>query len=506
MGRKQPTSDSGKRKASRPGVPLDGSSAGVGGNGTNRTNHQLVEHFQCPEALGHFKLAGKLGPNRGYFRFGSEILCYGQASAGKVVRSPKSPLDDMAGRISLNGSVPSLPFDPSQVVENLRREQYELSLIPGRERLLSQEWVRKTYYFIRDVLPGPVRRSLQRAYFSDWKSRAFPAWPVDFTADLLQEKTLLLSMRAAGLRRAPFIWFWPEGAPGCIILTHDVETSAGRDFTPQLMNLDDAYGFKASFQVIPEKRYEVSDRFVQEIRNRGFEFNIHDLNHDGSLYRQRAEFLRRAKQINRYVHHYQARGFRAGSMYRIQDWYDAYEFSYDMSVPNVAHLEPKRGGCCTVFPYFVGNVLELPLTTCQDYSVFHILGDYSLEVWRRQIEMIRRRNGLISVLAHPDYLHGKRERAAYEALLAYLRNQADAEDLWTALPGDVDQWWRARSQMHLVARGDEWAIEGPQSDRARLAYAVQDGDGLKFELAECPARRNLAGVSPRGRHCHNPVQ
>ena len=64
-------------------------------------------------------------------------------------------------------------------------------------------------------------------------------------------------------------------------------------------------------------------------------------------------------------------------MYREQQWFDAFDFSYDMSVPNVAHLEPQRGGCCTVMPYFVGDLLELPLTTVQDYSLFHILNDYS---------------------------------------------------------------------------------------------------------------------------------
>ena len=64
-------------------------------------------------------------------------------------------------------------------------------------------------------------------------------------------------------------------------------------------------------------------------------------------------------------------------MYREQGWFDAFEFSYDMSVPNAAHLEPQRGGCCTVMPYFVGDILELPLTTAQDYTLFHILNDYS---------------------------------------------------------------------------------------------------------------------------------
>ncbi|MGB0002059.1 MAG: hypothetical protein WBQ04_18225, partial [Candidatus Acidiferrales bacterium] len=220
--------------------------------------------------------------------------------------------------------------------------------------------VHKLYYFMRDFLPVSLRRQLQRIYFRDWKELPFPAWPVDFTVDTLHEEVLRLALEASGEKRVPFIWFWPNGAANCLIMTHDVETSSGRDFTSQLMDLDDLYRIKASFQVVPEERYEVPEDYVSEFRSRGFEFNIHDLNHDGRLYLNRQEFVRRAARINSYVHRYGARGFRAGSMYRNQDWYDAFEFSYDMSVPNVAHLEPTRGGCCTVMPYFVGKIVELP--------------------------------------------------------------------------------------------------------------------------------------------------
>ena len=38
-------------------------------------------------------------------------------------------------------------------------------------------------------------------------------------------------------------------------------------------------------------------------------------------------------------------------------------------------------------PYFIGNILELPLTTIQDYSLFHILGDYSISLWQQQIDV-----------------------------------------------------------------------------------------------------------------------
>lgn len=300
-------------------------------------------------------------------------------------------------------------------------------------------------------------------------------------------------MLARGETRVPLIWFWPDGAPNCLLMTHDVETRVGRDFTPQLMSLDESYGIKASFQVIPEDRYEVSDEYVNEIRQRGFEFNIHDLNHDGHLYQKREEFLRRAKKINEYGHRHDARGFRAGSMYRRLDWYDAYEFSYDMSLTNVAHLEPKRGGCCTVFPFFIGRILELPLTTSQDYSVFHILNDYSTALWKRQIDLIRQRNGLISFIAHPDYLISRRARKVYEALIDHLRDLVAGEKVWAALPREADHWWRTRSQMELVKKDDTWEIKGPEAERARIAFAVLDGDQLTFEIA--PAHHR-AGVHP----------
>jgi hypothetical protein len=386
-----------------------------------------------------------------------------------------------------------MPFDPTQVIENLRHERYMANLVPGRERVITHEWIRRVYYSARSLLPVWVRRHLQRAYFSDWQSRSFPAWPVDFTVDTLHEEFLRLSMCAAGVRRVPFIWFWPDDAPNCLIMTHDVETRAGRDFTSQLMDLDESYGIRASFQVIPEERYEVSDDYVQEIRKRGFEFNIHDLNHDGKLYQQRERFLRRAKKINEYGHQYDARGFRAGAMYRMLDWYDAYEFSYDMSLTNVAHLEPKRGGCCTVFPFFIGSIVELPLTTSQDYSVFHILNDYSIGLWKRQLDLLRQRNGLMSFIAHPDYLIDRPVRKVYGMLLDYLRQMITREKIWMALPGEVDRWWRARSEMKLVQKGSCWEIEGLEAERARIAFAVIAGDRLVYEVA---AARDQEGVHP----------
>ena len=149
------------------------------------------------------------------------------------------------------------------------------------------------------------------------------------------------------------------------------------------MDLDDSFGIKSAFQLIPEGREErVAAHGGADCAGAGFEVNLHDLNHDGRLFADKDSSCERARRINDYAREFGCDGFRSGAMYREQGWFEAFEFSYDMSVPNAAHLEPQRGGCCTVMPYFVGNILELPLTTAQDYSLFHILGDYSTTLWK----------------------------------------------------------------------------------------------------------------------------
>jgi hypothetical protein len=199
------------------------------------------------------------------------------------------------------------------------------------------------------------------------------------------------------------------------------------------------------------------------------------------LFSDKAEFLRRASRINAYAREFGCDGFRSAVMYREQTWFDAFEFSYDMSVPTAAHLEPQRGGCCTVMPYFVGDILELPLTTTQDYSLFFILNDYSTQLWREQIDVISKNHGLVSVITHPDYLTGERERAVYVELLRHLSQLRTQSRLWMALPAEINRWWRNRHQMTLVRSGDAWRVEGPDSHRARVAYAKLRDGKLTYE-------------------------
>jgi len=378
-----------------------------------------------------------------------------------------------------------LPFSPEEILDNLRMERYPDSDPPeGRDHGL-----KKLYYVMRRFTSMSIRRRIQKHHARNWKKRMFPRWPVDTSVENICEKVLSMALEASGCDTIPFIWFWPKGAPACVIITHDVENERGRDLSPQLMDVDDCLGFKAAFQFVPEGRYALSPNLLDEVRARGFEVGIQDLNHDGRLYDDRAEFLRRVRLINRYGANYNARGFRAGVLYRRQEWYADLKFSFDMSIPNVAHLDPQHGGCCTVMPFFIGDILELPVTTTQDYTLFHLLDQRSTDLWASQIELILRKNGLISFIVHPDYVMDPENLAVYEDLLRHLRRLREESNIWCALPSEVDVWWRARSQMRLVQEGGSWRIEGAASDRAVLAYARKLDGNLTYELDNAGNRR-----------------
>jgi hypothetical protein len=451
----------------------------------------LTDYYRCPEEFVKLTLAAELSQGSGYFAFGDNV-CWGQSAYGYRTAGPIGLYDTLADVSTAGGSV-RVPFDPTQVVDNLRLERYATERA-GTDQPRQTAW-QASYYALRPIIPTALRRTLQRLYMRGWRRMAFPRWPIDDTVDGIVERLLLLCARSQGIERIPFIWFWPDGAPSCAIVTHDIETSDGLDRSAWLMDMDEKAGIRSSFQVVPEDRYPVSEAFLEAIRARGFEINVHDLNHDGRLFSSRDEFLRRVKKINEYARAFGARGFRSGSLYRHADWYDALEVAYDMSIPNAGHLEIQRGGCCTVMPYFIGNVVELPLTTTQDYTLFHILNDFSNDVWKNQIESIMSRHGLMSLIVHPDYQTDDRAQRAYAALLDQLARLREAGRCWLALPGDVERWWRARSRMRLVPDGDGWRVEGRGAERARVAYAEVDGDELVYRLEPASPHRAGAAVS-----------
>jgi hypothetical protein len=440
----------------------------------------FVEYYRCPQQYSVFTAKGALSSQSGYFRFGDELL-YGQCSGVAPAMSAGMSPPDVSAVVTVEDGRVCVPFDVNQVVGNLRSETY---IATGRDHFPSIKPIRDFYYALRPFMPLALRKRVQRIYLRNWRNIEFPHWPLDCTVDKVLSDLMALAIQRTPQREIPFIWFWPDGASACAVLTHDVETREGMDFCPAVMDLDESHAFKGSFQFVPEVRYAVSDSLLQSVRDRGFEVCVQDLNHDGQLYRDEQQFRTRAKKINAYGKAWKARGFRSAVLYRRQEWFDALDFDYDMSVPNVGRLDPQRGGCCTVMPYFIGDILELPVTTTQDYSLFHVLGDYSIKLWRQQVERIVEQHGFISFILHPDYIRGPRERGTISQLLSYLSTLRREGKLWVPTPGEVAKWWRQRSKMTIVEESGMLRVRGEGSERARVAYGRIDAGRVVYGAVE----------------------
>jgi hypothetical protein len=438
----------------------------------------VQDHFRCPEGFLDFRLDGTLRGGPGYFHFGPDTVGFGRVSNGSARATVSPDLSDLLSLATISDGEVVLPFDPNEVIDNLRLERYASGQWGVVERAL-----KKFYYRVRPLTNLALRKHIKKFYSGRREELSFPRWPVDTSVENICEKLLLLSLEAKGVDRIPFIWFWPEGASGSIVMTHDVENEPGRDFCAQLLDIDDSYGIKAAYEIVPEERYEVTPEFLNQLRQRGSEIVVQDLNHDGRLFDDRKEFLRRAAAINRYGREWGAKGFRAGVLYRKPEWYADLDFSYDMSMPNVAHVDPQYGGCCSVMPYFIGNMLELPVTTVQDYTLFHLLGDSGIDLWKAQLEIILAKNGFAGFIVHPDYIVDADKRSQYTSLLGWLAALRRQRNLWFALPSEVDSWWRSRSRMSLVKDGESWRVIGDGAERATVAFARAVDGHLVFEHA-----------------------
>lgn len=450
--------------------------------GQIRMMRAFLDHTRCASSCVE-QITCSLGSgDQGFFKLG-DLRLYGRANG--ILTSPgyAENLNGIDPSILCgNGSV-KLPFDPTELINNLRLEKYVAAVNTETTFLSNNKSIsRRIYYALRPLFPVSVRRILQRIALKDWAQIPFPSWPVDTTVEDLISQLWIFVLEASGEKEIPFIWYWPKGFQSCAIMTHDVETGAGQEFCHAILQLEREYGIRSSFELVPEVRYNISAQVVDAIRRAGSEVCIHGLNHDGMLFRSEQEFRHRAGTINRHAEKWGAKGFRSPIMYRNPAWYDALHFSYDMSMPNVAHMDPQRGGCCTVFPFFIGDMLELPLTTIQDYPLYHILHSDPMEMWRRQMDAILAKHGLVSFIIHPDYTMGLKRQAVYRELLGLLRRYSEQRDMWLALPGEVDGWWRERNSMTLTRADGKWSARGKGSDRAAVAYARLKEGKLTYVL------------------------
>ncbi len=180
----------------------------------------------------------------------------------------------------------------------------------------------------------------------------------------------------------------------------------------------------------------------EHVRAGGCEIGLHGIKHDGRLFESRARFEAELPAIHRYLAEWDAVGFRSPATHRDAEWMPELGSLYDSSFPDTDPFEPQPGGCCSILPFFLGEMVELPITLVQDHTLWEILRQETIELWTGKSDWIIANGGLINLITHPDYLDTPARLRMYEEFLEYLAAQQDG---WFALPREVAAWWRSRA-------------------------------------------------------------
>jgi len=290
------------------------------------------------------------------------------------------------------------------------------------------------YYFAKPAIPPAVRFALRHWYAKPLRWAHAGSWPIPM---------------ASGV---PIGWpGWPGGRRFAFVLSHDVEGRKGLARCRLLAELEMMLGFRSSFNFVPEGDYHTSDEFRAFLREQGFEVGVHDLHHDGKLFRSSRVFNQAVPKINHYLNAWKASGFRAGFVRHNLDWFKSLDIRYDASTFDYDPFEPQPDGMNTIFPFWVERsdgtgYVELPYTLAQDSTLFLVLREKTNAIWKQKVDWVARRGGMALMIVHPDYMafddrptSTEYPASHYRDLLLYVRERY-GEMAWFATPTEVAQY------------------------------------------------------------------
>jgi len=288
------------------------------------------------------------------------------------------------------------------------------------------------YYLLKPAIPWAIRILVRRLIANHLRKQVGGSWPILPSA-----------------ARPPEGWpGWPKGKQFAFVVTHDVEGARGLARCRKLADLDNALGIHAAFNFVPEGEYRVPDTLRAQLEEEGFEVGVHDLHHDGSLYRSSTHFMTQASRINQYLKAWRASGFRSGFMFHNLNWLHRLEALYDTSTFDTDPFEPQPEGVGTIFPFWVQcngskGYVELPYTLPQDSTLFVLLKETTIDLWAKKLDWVASHGGMALVIVHPDYMSfegrpnsGEYPVDLYERLLKHVITRY-GDTCWYALPREI---------------------------------------------------------------------
>ena len=306
----------------------------------------------------------------------------------------------------------------------------------------------RIYYLFKPLIPRRLQIALRRKIVREKRLAFANIWPIDEKAG-----------------KQPDNWSgWPDGKKFALVLTHDVDTSNGQEKCIALTELEERLGFRSSFN-FTAKEYNVSSELRHYLVKKGFEVGVHGLYHDGNLFSSKKKFREQAFQINHYVKEWGSIGFRAPCMYHNLEWISELDIEYDSSTFDTDPFEPQPDGMATIFPFLVHGhngqrgYIELPYTLSQDFTLFIIMKEKTIDIWKKKLDWIVENGGMALSLTHPDYMSCKKVRCGieeypmefYEELLNYVKSKYEGQ-YWNPLPKEMARFWKENMEGKVLRK------------------------------------------------------
>ena len=291
------------------------------------------------------------------------------------------------------------------------------------------------YYIVKPFIPRSLQICIRRKIINRQRQIFKDSWPIDNHA----------STKPEGWKG------WPDKKKFALILIHDVDTQKGHDKCSKIAEIEYPLGFHSTFFFVPE-RYKVSLKVIQELKEKGFGVGVHGLKHDGKLFKNKKMFSRRAKHINAILKKWDTVGFSSPSTHRNFEWMHELNIEYATTSFDTDPFEPQPEGVGTIFPFIVKNkyhqYVELPYTLAQDFSLFVLMREKNIDVWKKKLDWIAENGGMALINTHPDYMgfngtvgNENYPYQYYVEFLTYLSNNYSGQ-YWHVLSKEMASFWK----------------------------------------------------------------
>jgi hypothetical protein len=309
------------------------------------------------------------------------------------------------------------------------------------------------FHFLKPYIPRPLKIIIRRELVRRNLSRFKDVWPIDKES-----------------AKPPEGWDgWPDGKKFALVLTHDVERLKDPKKCYQLADLEERLGFRSSFNFVAGD-YHVPAALRQNLTDRGFEVGVHGLHHDKNPFRSKSVFQKQAVEINRYIKEWDSVGFRTPSMYHDLQLLHHLNIKYDASTFDTDPFEPQPDGVRTIFPFWVtgnsqrGGYVELPYTLPQDFLLYILMQEKSIDIWKRKLDWIVEHGGMALFITHPDYMsfvetldYDEYPARYYEKFLEHIKSKYEGL-YWNVLPRDLSDFWVSKSYGKNHKKGNDSCI------------------------------------------------